>query len=208
MNNKPKLFLDIDDTLIQSSKAFCSVYNLLYHSNPLYKFADYTKNFDWNFSETCPLAKDKTEKLFGSQLFFDLVEPMPNAIDILKELKKKYQIISVSIGSYDNISLKTAYLSENFPFIDDFIGIVNSGCKMDKSIINMTSDYNSENNTFIDDNEGNLFSQQNTSGLIRYCYGNIKPWNKIWHDMNGRWLMDWNEIKEELILNRNITLYN
>lgn len=199
MNVKPKLFLDVDDTLIQSSKAYCDTYNLLYHSNSLFKTADYTKNFDWNFEKTCPLAKDSTEAIFGSQFFFDLVEIMPNAINILKKLKDKYQIILCSIGTFDNISLKTAYISDNLPFIDDFIGIVNSSCMMNKSIVNMKSNYNDENNIFIDDNEDNLLSQQGTSGLIRYCYGNTKPWNSKWLDMKGRWLMDWKEIEKVLL---------
>lgn len=200
---KNKLFLDVDDTLTMSSKTYCSVYNFLYKYNPLFKPADYTKNTDWNFAKECPLAKDKTEAIFGSTYFFDFLELFPNAINVLKKLKENYQIIIVSIGTHDNISLKTSYLADNLPFIDDFIGIVNSGCIMDKSIINMASKDENSKNIFLDDNEGNLFSQQGTEGLIRYCYGIVKPWNNTWYRMNGRWLKDWSKVEKELLLGGN-----
>ena len=116
---KPKLFLDVDDTLTMSTKAYCDTYNFLYKHNPLFKPADYTKNNDWNFAIECPLAKDKTEMIFGSTYFFDLLEPFPNAKEVLLQLKEKYQIIFLSIGTYDNIALKTNYLADNFGFIND-----------------------------------------------------------------------------------------
>lgn len=196
--DKPTLFLDCDDCVIQSTKAYCEVYNFLFKNHPLFVSADYTQNYDWNFAKVAPLAKDKTEAIFGSTYFFDLVKPFPNAVEVIQKLKEHYKIIMVSIGTHDNISLKSSWLADNFPMIDDFIGIVNKGVHMDKSIINMKPKNNEINNLFIDDNENNLFSQSEPN-LIRYCYGVKKPWNEQWYKMNGRWLKDWLDIEERLI---------
>ena len=100
MTLQNKLYLDVDDTLTMSSKCYCDTYNFLYKHNPLFKPADYTKNNDWNFAIECPLAKDKTEMIFGSTYFFDLLEPFPNAKEVLLQLKEKYQIIFVSVGTH------------------------------------------------------------------------------------------------------------
>lgn len=195
---KSKLFIDFDDTLVQSSKAYCLTYNDLFINNPNFVTADYTKNNDWNFAEVCPLMKNNTEVLFSHPLFFDNLEFFPNAIEVLHKLQKKYEIYIVTIGTLKNLELKAKFIHKKLPFIKNIILLSNEGCKMDKSIVNMQGT-NDINNIFIDDNENNIFSQDKTPNLMKYCFGNEKPWNSKWKSMGGKWLNDWNEVGKELL---------
>ena len=194
-----KLFVDMDDCLTQSSKAYCQCYNDLFQNNPNFIPADYTKNNDWNFSEVAPLMKDNTELIFSHPLFFDNLEFFPNALEVLQELQKKYEIYIVTIGTLKNLELKAKFIHKKLPFIKNVILLSNEGCQMNKSIVDMSNHDNDEFNIFLDDNEGNLYSQQNTSNLVRYAYGIKKPWNSQWINQGGRHLKDWNEVRNALL---------
>ena len=41
--NRLKLFIDFDDTIVETMRTYCTTYNHLYKNHPDYKFADYTK---------------------------------------------------------------------------------------------------------------------------------------------------------------------
>ena len=199
---RPKLFVDFDGTIVDSISAVCKVYDNRYSWQFGYTKPNPFLVNTWNFADQCHLLEyEEVEDIFGSQSFFNYLQPYPNVINILKRLKNKYQIIIVSIGTYENISLKSMYIKEHLPFIDDFIGIVNSGAIMDKSIVNMAGT-NDCTNIFIDDNENNLYSQANTPNLIRCCYGKEYQWNEKWKKENGRWLYDWEEVYKELMKER------
>ncbi|WP_297419384.1 HAD hydrolase-like protein [Clostridium sp.] len=196
--NKPKLFVDFDGTIVNSIDAFCKVYHDWYSNNKDYKNPIPENVYKWDLTCECPLAKDNTENIFGSSEFFYYLKPFSNAIEVLKKLKEKYQIIIVSIGSYENISNKSLYIQDTFPFVDDFIGIVNRGSVMNKSCINMSGTID-ENNVFLDDNADSLLSVQ-CFNLIRYCYGDKRTeWNSKWLDMKGRQLRNWLEVEKELL---------
>lgn len=196
--NKPKLFLDFDGTVVDSISAYYQVYYDKYKDHKDFKSINPNNCIKWDLSDIAPLAKDNIQDIFSNCLFFYYLKPFPNVIEILQKLKEKYQIIIVSIGTYDNISNKCIYINENFSFIDDFIGIVNKDIKMDKSCINM-NESNDNPNIFIDDNADNLLSVQYPN-LIRYCYGDKRTeWNSKWLDIKGRQLRNWLEVEKELI---------
>jgi len=200
---KSKLFLDFDSTLCQTIHSVCRIYSDKYKHHNDFVIPHPCLETTWNFHTQCPLfTEEEIEEVFNDETMFEYLRPFPNAVDVLRKLEDYYQIIIVSVGSYENISLKCKYIKENFDFVDDFIGIINKGCVMDKSIINMRGTNMESPNIFIDDSQGNLFSQHGSSNLIRYCYahnGLITEWNEDWLKMGGRNFTNWLEVEKELM---------
>lgn len=192
--NKKKIFIDIDNTITNSTKAFCHCYNLFYNFESDFVPADYQLVDKWDFCDQCTLIKstNEVERIFGMQTFFANLEFInSNTKEILQKLNEKYHIILTSIGSYQNISLKSDWVHKNLPFIKDSIFYVNGGSIMDKSIINM--EYNS---FFIDDVSKNLNSVKSVQQSHKICFGDIHSWNKNW---NGVRCLDWDDIGKKLL---------
>lgn len=186
--NKTKLFIDIDETITNSIKAFCHCYNLIYCFEPNFTYANWELVNEWNFQDQCTLIKtdDEIEKIFGLGTFFaNLNFINENTYDILKELNEKYHIILCSIGTYDNISNKTLWVKRNLPFIESFIFLDK---KFSKSNIMMN------NGIFIDDNVENLRS--NCTADLKICFGKIYNWNSNWQGIR---CPDWSSIAQKLL---------
>ena len=195
---KPKLFLDMDGVVMDTVLAIATLYNKRFLHHPNFKYAIASNCTKWDMKDICPLITNIEEIFYDRELFNEL-KPFQNAIEVIKELQGKYQIIIVTIGHKENIRMKINWIDTYLPFVDDIIGIVNKSCVMNKSIINMEGTEGVPN-IFIDDSASNLFSQNNTRNLVRYCYGAKRTdWNKDWLNQGGRHLKDWNEVKNELL---------
>lgn len=182
-----KLFIDFDNTIINTNKAFCEVYNSLYCFHPDFTPADYTKVTNYNFSCQCPLVNNPLE-LFEEELFFDVCEFIDvNTYEVLQKLNQKYKIIILSIGTPKNIANKAYWLEEKLPFINDYILIKNSGCTMDKSIVN------AEGSIIIDDIPSNL---RTSNAETKILFGKIYSWNTGW---KGKHCRDWSEVGRRLL---------
>jgi len=193
MGNKPRLFCDFDNTLVQTTSAFCSVYSQIYKNHPDYKTPNYKAVNKWDFGDELPLLKGvkEVEEIFGMKELFNNLELINhNTYDILKELSNKYEIILISIGSFSNIKHKTIWVDNNLPFITEAMFLVNKNCKMDKSLLNAIG----EGNIFIDDVESNLNSVTTVERKI--CFGDIKSWNENWQ---GERTFNWTDIANKLL---------
>ncbi|MDD4376451.1 MAG: hypothetical protein PHR25_06735 [Clostridia bacterium] len=187
---KQKLFIDFDNTIVNSTKAFCNIYNLRYYNHPNYIKADWQKSYLYNFGDVCPLLKTKeeVENIFCSETFFSALEFVNNnTVDVIDDLSKKYQIIITSIGWPKNIALKSLWIENKLPMIKEFILINNGDCAMDKRIVDMS------NGIILDDVESNLIS---SNADLKVCFG-------YKHDKNNNWLgehcVDWEEVREKLL---------
>ncbi|EQB4340953.1 5' nucleotidase, NT5C type [Clostridium botulinum] len=167
---KQKLIVDFDGVIVNSIKSYCKTYNNKYKNHPQFKVADYTKLQQWDCQDECPLEK-QAEVIFSNKDFFNNLEFMPNAKEIIEKLSKEYHIIICSIGTPENISYKSLWIKENLPCIKDTILISNQECFMDKSIVNM------KDCIFVDDNANNLNS---SNADIRICFGKEYSYNKDW----------------------------
>jgi len=185
---KQNLFVDMDNTIIDTTTAFCKTYNYMYKYEPNFKMANPEESKRWDFKDVCTLI-DSSEEIFNSEHFFRVVMSFPNATKILGQLKQKYKIIIVSIGGWKNIAYKSLYIKFELPFIDDAILIHNQDCAMNKSLVNM------EDGIFIDDVKGNLDS---SNAKLKICYGKKYDWNKDW---KGVRCGNWQEVSN-LLLNR------
>ena len=190
--SKIKLFVDFDNTLVNSTRSFCTSYNFIYEYHKDFTPANWELVNTWNFSNQCSILKSDSDVLdiFENPLFFDCLELInDNTFEILKELNEKYQIIIASIGTPINLSLKALYLQENLPFIKDYILMHNNGIKMNKEIIKM--DY--PDSIFIDDHVSNLIS---SNAVNKYVFGKDYPWSKT-NDYKRLW--NWTDVAKELL---------
>lgn len=194
--SKPKLFLDHDGVLVDTIKSYCQSYNELYCHSEGFKLANSNLVNDWDMKSQCPLVKNP-EDIFSSRTFFANLGFMDNAYQVLKRLSNRYELIICSIGSYDNISLKSQWIQAKLPFIKDSVLIINNGCKMDKSIVQMKNN-NGMKNIFIDDHQDNLFS---SNADIKICFGKKYPWNEKWINYGYNWCKDWLEVEQLLEVN-------
>ena len=180
---KPKLFIDYDSTITNSIKAIVDLYNEDFKYYKKFEYIHWTDIRTWDFLE-CNCAKPEyINTYFNQQRFFDRVEFMDNAEEVLKRLKDKYEIIIVSMGYSPNLRAKEYWIKEHMPYAK-FIGI-NFKKHNDKSHINMSD------GIFIDDNAKYL----NTNAKYQICFGDIYDWNKDWE---GKRCFNWYEVEKYL----------
>ena len=173
--DKQKLFVDFDNTITNSTKAFCEIYNYIYEYHKNFVKARWEYVNEWDFKDECPLLKDDEnmiQDIFASDAFFENLEFLnESTYEALRKLSERYEVILVTIGTFENIALKTQWIAENLPFIKECIFIVNNGCKMDKSTINM------HGGIFLEDHYSNLKS---SNASTKICVGKTYSWNEKW----------------------------
>ena len=178
---KPKLFIDYDNTITNSTKAIVDLYDEDFKYYKKFEYIHWTDIRTWDFLE-CNCAKPEyINTYFNQQRFFDKVEFMDNAEEVLNRLKDKYEIIIVSMGYSPNLRAKAIWIENNIPYAE-FIG-VNFKEHSNKSHIDMSD------GIYIDDNAKNL----NTNAIENICYGDIYDWNKDWV---GKRCFNWTDLEK------------
>jgi 5'(3')-deoxyribonucleotidase len=171
MMGKRKFIIDLDSTICNSVEAYYRVYRDIYKNNPKFKEADYITNQRWDLTDICPLQKN-AEEIFGDIRFFNHLRLYPFAYQELLKLNEEYDLTICSVGTYNNIKYKSHYISESLPFIKSSILLVNDGCKMDKSIVNIPLD------AFVLDDNGDCLDSYINHINYKLCFGDKKPWNQ------------------------------
>ena len=178
-----KLYVDYDGTIVNTIKTIVSLYNEDFKYYKDYEYIHWEDINTWNFLECNCASSEYINTYFNQQRFYDNLEYMDNAKEVLDRLSKEYEIIIVSMGYSPNLYGKKIWILENIPYAK-FIG-VNFKEYPDKSHIDMSDDI------YIDDNEKNL----NTNAKENICFGKIYEWNKNW---NGKRIYDWIELENYL----------
>lgn len=185
-----KLFLDFDSTIVDSIKAYCSVYNSTYNHLEGYRVADYNKVNRYDLKDQCHLVEHQ-ENIFSNKVLFEHLEFMPDAEEVIQKLGEKYQIIICSLGTLENITWKAQWIKNNMPYVKDVVlissAISASGIKTDKSVVNM------KDSIFIDDHAENLIT---SNAEIKIRFGKEYEWNKNW---TGQSCFTWNEVEKLLL---------
>lgn len=187
---KRQLFIDFDNTIVNSTMAFCKTYNA--NRFELDRKADWTKVRKWDFSDECPdLTNEEIERYFASDYFFMKLRFMPNALTTLKRLVKYYDVKICSIGTPKNITKKVEWIEKNItsviPEISDGVYIVNKNGEMGKGVVNM------EGAVIVDDSSANLRS---SNAFAKVNFGIKADWNKDW---DGVRVTDWEHLGYLLI---------
>lgn len=180
------IFVDFDDTLVDSLEAFCKVYNCRYSEK-----VDWKTIKRWDFVDKCPKLKTgEVLDIFASKEFFKNLRLKHFAKETLKNLSdKNYPITIVTIGTLDNCSRKAQYIKNNLSFIDKTILISpneKDSLPMNKSFIDM------KHGIFVDDVEANLNSSNAKLKILFETMPNV-DWNKEWR---GEKIKDWKEFNK------------
>jgi len=167
-----EIFVDFDETIVNSLMGICNIYNNRYNLD-----ANWRNSKLWSLKDVCPLFKDgEVVDLFSSDPFFKGLTLKEGSFEVLTELSKDYIITIVSIGTMENCSKKLEFINANFPFVSKsiLIPVEKDKLVMDKSSVDMS------NGIFIDDVEDNLFS---SNAAMQILYENIPntDWNSKWH---------------------------
>ena len=184
--NKPTIYLDFDESIVNTKQAFCTVYNEKYTNHKDFALADYTKVYKYNFADQCPLLEDiqAVHDIFDSEEFFDALTLKDDCLEILHKHKYDFNYQIVTIGTPKNLSRKVLWTEKNLPFIKDIVLISNGSNKMDKSIINMFS--GELPSIFLDDHHDNLKSSNANIKICIASYGE-RDWNKDWEYRIQNW---------------------
>lgn len=182
---KLRLYCDFDNTIVNSIKSICDIYSEDYRYYPNYKYIHWTDIHTWDFKE-CICAKPKQIKRYFTQpRFFERLEFMDNAKEVLDRLKDKFEIVIVSMGVQPNLFGKEIWIKDNLPFAK-FIGIDMEKYK-DKSSIDMFG------GILIDDEQRYLDS---SNADMKICFGDEYEWNKDWKGKRG---FNWTELENYLM---------
>lgn len=185
IEQKPKLFLDFDNCIVNSIKAIVDLYNEDYRFYEGYSHIDWWDINTWNFTECNCADISYINQCFNQQRLFDRLEFMSWAKEVITVLEKLYDITIVSHGYSPNLIFKQFWISSQFLDIK-FIG-VNLEQYTDKSCIDMSGAI------FIDDNIKN-FSNCNADRKI--CFGEKYSWNCNW---KGERLVNWCDVYKKLV---------
>ena len=187
-NYKMDVYLDFDDSIVNSSSMIAAYYNNKYKSHPDFKPAIGSKIYYYDGRNQMPLAnKQDILDVFNSDFFFENCEFIPYAYNVIEKLNNsnKFNLHIVSIGTKENITKKRRWINENIPFIknDNIILIERADCAMGKSqYLPKHSEY-----IIIDDHEENL--KNNSKFKILFTPFGERDYNKNFEGIRlNNWL--------------------
>lgn len=130
-------------------------------------------------------TEEQITSYFGQPRFFDKIEYMDNALEVIEELVNEgYEICIVSMGTTQNLTGKKIWINEHLPNIE-FIGC-NFNQYKDKSHIDMSD------GILIDDEKRYL---DKNSADVSICFGDEYEWNREW---TGIRCHNWYDVKRYL----------
>ena len=165
-----KVYLDFDNTLVDSNSAMIYLLNQEYGTNKSY---EELKKYD--FKDLFPCLTDKhCEELFASSKLFSILEFFEDCYETLNYFKKRCEYSLVTYGTKDNLFFKEFWCKNKLPFIKDYFLLEFKGneCAYDKSMIDMSD------GIFIDDHIDYLRSS-NAKVKILFKNNHDGDWNKI-----------------------------
>lgn len=190
MKNKTPVFLDADDTILESSKTVIGYLNVKYQISPPKRFSDLK---DWGYTSIYRgVTPEEIEAIYNSDEFFENVTAVAPFVVAYERLKEDFDFRVVTIGTVENLDRKERWFKRNFPLMT-FIGIETTGLpsKHDKSVVNM------EGAIQIDDRVDALLSTKASCKIL--LQNNISvAWNTPPPGANLYIVQNWNEIAQIL----------
>lgn len=184
---KSKLYLDFDNTIVDSIGAICSCYNEDFRYYKKFVPVNPCDVDTYDFKELTLASKHYVDHLFNRPRFFERLQFLENAEEALEILKDRYDIYIVSLGYNPNIRQKEIWIKEHMPYVKGMY-LINMKKHVDKSHIDLSD------GIFIDDSARVL---SNTNAKKKYLFGDFYSWNKEW---SGDRLHNWYEVLAELAL--------
>lgn len=187
---KIKIFVDADDTVIESSKTVIDIINERYDINPPKTFQNL---HNWNYTCIHPsMTPDEVNEIYASDEFFERVQPNPSFVKVYEKHKDNFDFFVVTKGDAPNLDKKEQWFHSHFPEMN-FIGIefIPEAENFDKSIIPMKGGIQ------IDDRTDALVST--TASCKMLLQNGIRvAWNRPKEGANLYVVQTWEEIGQVL----------
>lgn len=172
-NYKLKIYFDADDVLLQSTSTVLEILNKKYNNLN----ASLEDVLNWNYTDICPwLTEKEVLDIYESPEFWDNVQINPSAIELVKNMSRKAELVIVSKGTKENLRSKEIFFQNMLPECR-FIGLRfgSSGQNFSKSCVDMGGD----NCLSIQiDDRTDCLNGTNATLKILLKNGMEKPWNK------------------------------
>ena len=179
-----KIYLDFDGCIIDTISIITKMYDEDFSACSDFKYIHPCEVNTWDFTELSCASADYINTYFNQQRFFDKLNYMDWAKEVLDKLKENFEITIVSSGYSPNLIAKDIWIRNNLPFYK-FIG-VNLKEYKDKSHIDMSG------GIFIDDSMSNLVTSK---AWFNICFGDVYSWNEEW---KGIRCYNWNDVYQLL----------
>lgn len=185
-----KLYLDFDNTMVNSNKRVIEILNQRYGLN---KEEKDLKDYDFRSIYQDITIEEKLE-IFEDDAFFDGLEIKDDCLETLKIISHFYDIVIVSIGTEENLRKKELFLAMNMPVAFDFIGI-----KQGKTNVDM------KDGIQIDDCLFNLNTNAHGKVLLKSEYS--FPWQSHYENLDVLVAYNWEQIRDILMFFANYNYY-
>ena len=119
--NKITLFIDVDDTIINSSQ---TVLDILTEKHKIQEKKTLNDLKDWQYRSVCKEIKSKeVQEVYSSDGFFENVKINETFLDFYKQNQDNFNFVFVTRGSAQNLSKKQEYLKNQLGNTFDYVGI-------------------------------------------------------------------------------------
>lgn len=182
---KQRLICDADGVITDSIASIVSCYDEDFQFYNGFKKIHSTDIHTYNFDELTLASKEYINHLWNRPRFFERLQLIPYAREVLTILNIQYDIEIATAGYSPNLKQKEIYLSNRLPFLKK-INLINLKEYPDKSHLDMN------NAIFIDDQANNLVTSNATHKI---CFGDVEEWNNSW---SGERCYNWHELMKRL----------
>lgn len=184
-NSNRVLIIDFDNTLVNSSE---TILHMLYWKNRHKTNNTFSYNpniLKWDFTPYAKTEEDTSfcKAQFNKQRFYDELEPMEGALEVLRELHKNYRIVVCSNRNVENIEMFVTTVRNLFgDVVDDIIPLIDN---FDKSVI--------KGHIRIDDKIECMMNDDNSFNILFGNYGYNKICDEDDFDIRA---YTWNDVLE------------
>ena len=191
---KTKLFIDFDNTIVDTTKAFCDYFNDVYLEDPSLEGIKSHWIKEYDLSDVVALSEDELVKGFSSERLFHYLRPYPYVRYALTTLKASgnFQIYLVSNCSAQSATRKIKWL-DDFDFRHLFTGTIflDINEAYNKSLIDMSD------SILIDDHKIN---HEKSNARWKFCYTDAIRRN--WHPETGGEVFLFDSWSSDEVLNK------
>ena len=180
MDKRKKLYIDFDNTIVDTNLAICSLYNEDFQYYKKFKEVKSHEINTWGFLECNCATPEYINYYFNQPRFFERLQFMPNAKEVIEKLKEEYDVEILTLGYSPNCIGKQLWVSKHLP--NTKMTYINLKEYKDKSHIDGTDAI------LLDDKSSNLY----TFGGEKVLFGVLYSWNKDW---NGIRLYNWIDVE-------------
>ena len=182
------IFIDFDGVMINHLEKLVELYNKDFWESENFKPLASSDIQTWDLSELELLEYKDRIKYFEDKRYFKDLELREDFKDAIQKIYNSgvYSITIITMGSEENIRLKTKFIQEKMGNIEFKLMCLNTSKFRDKAHVDM------QNAVFIDDSVRNI---ETSNAKTKILFGDKRGWNKSYRGVR---LDNWGDIIEYL----------